>query len=315
MNRNIIKFIVISFSIIFILFLILENNKVLESVNFSISIWKDNLFPTLFPFFVVSNILLSYNFTDIIGKIFNKPFKKLFKLPKECSFVLISSLFSGFPSGSKYTTSLINNKIITKEEGNKLLTFTHYSNPLFIIGFIGSIIFNNKIIGIIILLSHILSGLIVGIIFNYKNKNSSNNTIKKENKSISFGKILSNSIMDSLNTMFLLLGIITIFSLITSLIETIFNLDILTKSIISGILEMTQGIKNINNLDISIYFKIILTTTFISFGGLSVHMQVLAIISETELKYKSFFIARIIHAIIACIIVTILYLFTFQYYQ
>ena len=34
--------------------LILYSEKVIESVGFSISIWKDNLFPSLFPFFVVS---------------------------------------------------------------------------------------------------------------------------------------------------------------------------------------------------------------------------------------------------------------------
>lgn len=308
MNRNIFNFTVILFSLIFIIFLITQNNLVLESVSFSISIWKDSLFPTLFPFFVVSNILIQYGFIEIISIFFSKPMEKLFKLPGSCSFVFIISLFSGFPSGAKYTKELYIDHKINLDEANRLLVFTHYSNPLFIMGFIGNIILNNTKLSLIILLSHIIGGILTGIVFNI-NKDIKT-TINYKNKDIlyePFGIILSNSIFNGLNTMFLLLGIVSIFSIISSLIGTIGNLSIFNKSIISGILEMTQGIKNISNLNISLYLKTILITFFISFGGLSVHMQVLSIISECKIKYKLFFIARIIHSIISIFILSILY--------
>lgn len=292
---------------LFTLIFILTNNKItIESVNFSISLWKDNLFPTLFPFFIISNILIDYNFPRIIGKIFKKPFTRLFKLNEECSFVLINSLISGTPSGAKITTDLVTKEIITKEEGNKLLTFTHYSNPLFIIGFIGSIILNNQIVAYIILVSHIISGMLVGIIFNYKNKVINKKSINGYSKK-PIGTVIKNSIDNSLNTMFLLLGIVTLFTILTSLIDNILNLNSLNSLIVSGILEMTQGIKNVNNLNLSIYLKTVLITFFISFGGLSIHMQVLSIISEAKLKYKYYFLARIIHSILSIILVSILY--------
>lgn len=309
MNRKIANFTVIIISIIFIFFLITKNNIVLESVSFSISIWKDNLFPTLFPFFIVSNILIEYNFTDIIGSILTKPMKKIYKLPGITSYVLINSLFSGFPSGAKYTSLLVKEKKISLKDAERLLTFTHYSNPLFIISFIGGIILNKKL-GFIILISHIIGGLLVGILFSFKEKESfiEIKTNKKDN--VPIGKALSNSIYDSLNTMFLLLGIVTIFTLITAFISNTFNLNIYVKTILAGLLEITQGIKNIELLDLSLFFKTVLITLFISFGGLSIHMQVLSIISEYNIKYKSFFIARIMHSIIACGLVSILYYLT-----
>ena len=140
MNRKLSRFTIIFLSIVFISFMITSNKEVTESVMFSISIWKDNLFPTLFPFFVASNLLISYGFIEIIGSILSLPMEKLFKLPKECSFVLGISLFSGFPSGAKYTSKLVSENIITIDEANRLLTFTNYSNPLFILGFIGNIL-------------------------------------------------------------------------------------------------------------------------------------------------------------------------------
>lgn len=312
MNKKKTDFTVIILSLLFLFFLIFSNKLVLESVNFSISIWKDNLFPTLFPFFIVSNILIQYGFVDIIGNIFSKSMQKIFKLPGNSSYVLINSLFSGFPSGAKYTVTLVKEKVLTINDASRLLTFTNYSNPLFIIGFIGNMILNKKT-SILILISHILGGLIVGLIFSFnkENNNIQNKSIKKADKKITFGTSLSTSIYDSLNTMFLLLGIVTIFTIITSIISNVLNLNIYLKTILSGILEMTQGIKNLNTLNISIFLKTILVTFFISFGGLSVHIQVLSIISEYNIKYKPFFIARLIHSVISCGLVSILYYITY----
>ncbi len=311
MNKKISSLIMILFLLLIIIYMITCSEEVVESVAFSISIWKDNLFPTLFPFFVVSNLLMQYGFVDIIGKILAYPMETIFHLPKDTGFVLAASLFSGFPSGAKYTKDLVSQNRITKEEGARLLTFTHYSNPLFILGMIGSILLNNKKIGILILISHITSGLIVGYLFNYKyrNKNCKTNHSNKHipNSQKNFGELLTSSIFDSLNTMFLLLGIVTIFLILSTILNQIISLPPILKIIMSGILEMTQGIKMVSNIKMNNLIQTILITSMISFGGLSVHMQVIGIISEQKIKYKPFFIARILHALLASGIVFILY--------
>ena len=307
MNRKAINYIFTLLALTFRYFLINNNKIVLESVSFSISIWKDNLFPTLFPFLVILSILIDIGSINILGNTIGKPISKLLNISKEGSIVFISSLISGFPTGAKLTTNLVKNKLISINEANRLIMFTSFSNPIFILGFIYSLIPIKKII-YIILISHTLSGILIGIIF--RSNVELNNTIKENNEKkdySSFSLIFKNSIIDSLNTMFLLLGIVTIFSLIVSFFEITFNIDPLTKSILSGILEMTQGIKNISILNISILVKSILITIFISFGGLSIHMQVLSIISETKIKYKQFLLARIIHAILASLLVLIIF--------
>jgi len=286
------------------------SDVVMESVSFSISIWKDNLFPSLFPFFVVSNLLLEYGFIEKISFYFGKFMPKFFHLPKQASFVLLVSLFSGFPSGAKYTTELVKNNILTSDEGARLLTFTHYSNPLFILGLIGNLILGNKTLAIFILISHILSGLIIGLIFRPKNKvtNKLNDYSINKEATINFGNSLRKSIFNALETLFLLLGIVTVFLIITTLLDVFFKFSPLFKVIISGLLEMTQGVKAVSTLNYSLLIKSILITFFISFGGFSVHAQVLSIISEEKIKYKYFFIARIMHTLIATILVFILHI-------
>lgn len=309
MNKKTINIVMICLLLTIIYFMITASNKVIESVNFSISIWKDNLFPTLFPFFVVSSLLLNYGFVDILGNLLSKPMNKLFHLPGCCGFVLAISLVSGFPSGAKYTKDLVENNLITTKQAERLLTFTHYSNPLFILGMIGSILLNNQKLAYLIMIAHIVSGLLVGIIFREKNYYSYENMQKKSNKtSKTFGQLLTESIMSSLNTMFLLLGIVTIFLIISTIIKNIVSLPPILSTIVSGILEMTQGVKLASLMQTSELIKIIIITGIISFGGLSVHMQVLGIISEQKIRYKYFFLARIIHSILAMLLVSIIYI-------
>ena len=313
MNKKVSSIIMMCILLSIIYFMITASSEIIESVSFSISIWKDNLFPTLFPFFVVSNLLMNYGFVDVLGNLLSYPMQKYFKLPGCCGFVLAASLFSGFPSGAKYTTSLVENKKITRNEASRLLSFTHYANPLFVLGMIGNVLLNNQKLAIIILIAHIISGILVGIIFTKDN----NNFIyeKKQLSSIknfsysdkSFGELLSNSIFDSLNTMFLLLGIITIFLIVTTIINQIITLPLVANSIVSGILEMTQGVKLASYLNVSELVKIMIITGIISFGGFSVHAQVLGIISKEKIKYKYFLLGRILHSILAILFVFILY--------
>lgn len=304
--------VLILFILLFIGILILTySDEVIKSVLFAITIWKDNLFPTLFPFFLLSELLIHYGFIDFLGELLKKYMSKFFHLPGEASFVLIGSLVSGFPSSAKYTKELYNNKVITSQEGSYLLTFTHFSNPLFVIGTIGSILLKNKTIGIIILLCHIFTNFIIAFLFRPKqnpyitnNKTSIRRSLSKMHyKRLShknkFGSILSKAILNTINTLLLLLGIISTFLVLTSLINNIFPLEEPFKTIINGMLEMTQGVKYSSMLDVSLLIKATLITFIISFGGISVHTQIISIISDTKIEYKYFLISRIFHAIIA----------------
>ena len=130
---------------------------------------------------------------------------------------------------------------------------------------------------------------------------------KRMTNSLNFGQILTRALTNSFQTLFLMLGIVTFFLIITTLLQEILPLNIFEKTLLSGILEMTQGVKYASMLPVSFFCKSMLMLVFISFGGLSVHMQIISIISDTKIKYRSFFFARILHAIIACILFALCY--------
>lgn len=289
-----------------------ESESVLESVKFSFNIWQNNIFPSLFPFFVIGNVLINLGFPKFLGELLKNIMYKLFKINGTGSFVIILSILSGFPSSAKYTKELLLKGEINNEEATKLLTFTHFSNPLFILGTLSIMFLNNKEIGLSILISHYIGNLFIGLLFrNYyiskkdATKISFKNAIIKMNNSKtdkSFGELLSTSIISSINTLLLILGTVTIFLILTTLINNNLNIPPYYKTFINGIFEMTQGLKYLSLLKIPLYKQGLIAVFFLSFGGLSVHMQVLNIISDTKIKYFPYFISRILHAAISTLI-------------
>lgn len=310
--KKILLSVLIMCCLLFIMFEILTSSQtIIESVGFSFNIWKNNIFPSLFPFFVLSNILINYGFIELVGEIFRPMMNKLFKLRGETAFVFIMSLVSGFPSNAKYVRELYQKDIINDKEGTKLLTFTHFSNPLFILGTISVLFLNNKEVGILILFSHYIGNIIVGLIFRNYYVSDYNNTHASLKKAIvsmhkkrlsnnkSFGTVITESLLNTIDTLLLILGVVTLFLVVTTIIDNNLNVSSYYQSIINGIVEMTQGLKYISVLDIPLKIKGTLSVMLISFGGISVHMQLISILSDTKIKYFPFLVARVIHSIVS----------------
>lgn len=249
--------------------------------------WKNNIFPSLFPFLIISKILINYNLTI-----------KIFKINPNYTFIFIMSLISGFPSSAKYINDLISKKIITKEEGNQLILFTHFASPSFILITLSSFL-NNKSICYLILFSHYITNLII-ILF-AKPKST---TIKTYNAPVKeFSNILNDSIKDTLNTLFLILGTLVTYSIIVTLINKL-PINIYYKSILTGFIELTQGLKRVSTLNISLKLKASICTLLLSFGGLAIHTQVINII---KINYKKYFIFRIFHGCLSFLITYFLF--------
>lgn len=314
--RKIFSSIIIITILLFIFVEILTtSDAILEAVSFSLNIWTNNIFPSLFPFFVLSEILINYGLIELLSELFRPVMQRVFKINSSAAFVFIMSIFTGFPSSARYTRDLYQKGLLNEYEATKVLMFSHFSNPLFILGTVSILFLNNKEIGLLILISHYISNLIIGIMIrNYhpSHPEKTQVSIKKailkmhykriENK-LSFGEILTKALINSIDTLLLILGVVTMFLVITTIIDANLNLTNYHQAILNGFVEMTQGLKYISMLEIPLKLKAVLSTLIISFGGLSVHTQVMSILSDTKVKYLPFLTARIIHASISAIIV------------
>lgn len=288
-----------------LIFLILTNSfEIMESIRFSFSVCINNLFPSLIPFMILSNILINYNFIYEISDLLKKLMIKIFKVNKNCSFAFIMSILSGSPSNAKYLKDLLDNNLITINDVKKCLNFCHFTNPVFVLGTIGYTFLNSKEIGLIILISSITSSIILGIF----SKKSNNLNIINNNyhKKVNFINVLKNSINSTINTLLLILGIITTSIIITCIIDNLINLNINFK-FIYGLLEITQGLKYLSLSNINIEIKAIISSFLISFGGFCIHAQIFSIIDNKKIRYLPYLLSRIIQAAISSLLTFLIF--------
>lgn len=276
----------------------------MESIHFSFSLCINNLFPSLIPFMLLSNILINYNFVNDLSDMLKTIMVKIFKVSKNCSFALIMSILSGSPSNAKYLKDLHDNKLISLKDIQKCLNFCHFTNPIFVIGTIGITFLNNKKLGLIILISHYISSIIIGI-FNKNNIDIETNKFILEKKNNNFISILKDSINNTINTLLLILGIITTCIIITCIMNNILLINDNFK-FIYGFIEITQGLKYLSVSNFSIEFKAIFSSFLISFGGFCIHAQVFSILDNKKIRYYPYLLSRIFHGIIAVILTSLL---------
>ena len=217
------------------------------------------------------------------------------------------SMLTGFPSSAKYIDMLMDKKKIDSYDASKILTFTFFSNPLFIVNTVGVMFLGNINLGFIILVSHIIGNVLVGIVFRGYNKSNITEVIDVRNSirtlvnrinTTNFFSVFLNGIKDAINTMILIFGIIVSFQIIIGILPC--------NVLFRGIIEMTTGLRLISFYD-DLYLKVFLSTFFISFGGFCVHTQIMNILNKKRVKYLPFLFARIIHGVISAVIAIVLF--------
>ena len=148
--------------------------------------------------------------------------------------IFLLSMISGFPSNARNTRNMYDNGMITLEEANHILIFSHFANPAFILSTI-AIFFNDKEMATLLMVSHYVSNFILGIIFRKSIK--CNNYDNKFKNNDNFGEVLISAVKKAIDTSLIICGILGIFLMISSVIISIFTVSDYNAAIIKGILE------------------------------------------------------------------------------
>ena len=320
-QHNNLKEYIIPFLILFITFFIILNpSTYMSSTLKGISVWATIVVPSLLPFFFLTKMLISFKSVYKISSIFSYGTKKLYNCPNISSYIFFMSIISGYPVGAKLISEFYKNKTIDNGEAHRLISFCSTSGPMFIIGSVGVSLFLDRLAGIIIFISHILSSLINGLI--YRKHKLSNLKNKQENIQVS--SFLLNECM--YNTIISVLTVGGFIAISFTIIEIMLNLNLLYpletlinlffkganitpgKQIAEGIIEVTRGCVDLSSLNLKPIFYIPIVSGLVSFGGLSIHLQSFSFLQECDIKYKFFLLTKLTHLFISVFVSLILYL-------
>ena len=308
-KRNIIICIFIS---IFIILFILNINQCISAAIDGCKLWYKSILPTTFPFIVICNLLIYYDGISLYSKFLGPLICRPLGLSKNCSFPIVASILCGYPLGAKYCVDLYTMDYIEKDEYERLLNIASNVGPLFLIGSVAGILFENISLGYILLIGNYLSILFIGFITKKKRTNiklSSPRYSKYE--TVNFGTSIKNAIQNGINTTLSIGGFIVIFSVVISLVksnayfyiifeqlETFFKFPIGTLySLFLGSIEMTNGCSIISTLSLPLALKLSIISFLCSFSGLAVIVQVSSFVSETKINYSKYIFLKIIQGI------------------
>ncbi|MCM3165602.1 sporulation integral membrane protein YlbJ [Peribacillus frigoritolerans] len=323
--------------------LIIFPQESFEASKGGLNIWWTIVFPSLLPFLIFSELLISFGVVRFIGVMLEPFMRPLFRVPGVGGFVWAMGLASGFPAGAKFTVRLRQEEQLTRIEAERLVCFTNSSNPLFLFVAVAVGFFHNPHLGIILALSHYLGNICVGIImrfYRWKEEKSHAKVLTKLpsirqafsqmhrtriKETRPFGSLLGDAVLSSIQTLLMIGGFIILFSVVNKLlfhmnitgllasgvggILHIFNFpDSLSLPFISGMFEMTLGSKLTSTVEEATLFQQTVMTSFIlAFNGFSIQAQVASIIAATDIRFTPFFLARIAHGLLASIITVLLW--------
>lgn len=270
-----------------IISIIIFSNNSYTAAKEAFMLWVNNVIPSLLPFFICIDLLKHTPFIKIISKLLTPIMRPIFNVPGSGAFAVAMGITSGYPTGSKICSELYMQNECSKVEAERLLAFTNTSGPLFIIGAVGIGMFKSETVGLILLLTHFLASITVGILFrSYKGAKlkSSGDIIPQESKKIkespkikaksennieqlnlnNLGKYMGEAIQNSISTLLLVGGYIVFFAVLGTILEEGHILSAISNAIssfinalniptsfsnpiIKGILEVTNGLKCLTN--------------------------------------------------------------------
>ena len=301
MKEKVFNGIIVIISIFVLIELIVKKSIIYAAIMDALNMWVNNLIPALFPFFIISDILINYNITDYIPKIIKIFCKKIFRINEEMLTILLLSVISGFPSNARNTRMLYDKGAITIAEANHILIFSHFANPVFILTTVAVFFLHNEKMGIILLITHYLSNFILGVCFR-GNISCSNMKKSKNDISKNGGTIFVEAIRRASDTIITICGIVIVFLMLSQIVISTFKITGYAAAIVKGIFEITIGIEALSNLLVKDIYKVVIASMFLAFGGISVHIQVFSQIAGTDIKYLYFFMGRMYQMIIAGIL-------------
>lgn len=271
----------------------------IEGATTGLILWYQVLIPTLAPFLIATQMVVSLGGIRFLMKPFFPIIRFIFHLSLAGSYVLLCGLLCGYPLGAKLTSDFLLEHRISKKEASYLFAICNHPSPMFLAGYVRSHL-SNEIPTYWIFLSLYLPILLISILgrmfYGFDTDITQKDSIPT-NQTTS----LELAIHHTCSTMVLIGGTMMLFSILGVWITHFPGIPFLWKSYAMGLLEITTGVSSLSPNALPII-------ACISFGGLSGIFQTKSVIKSTGLSIRHYIFWKSLHALFACLIFILLQL-------
>ncbi|HEY3368118.1 MAG TPA: sporulation integral membrane protein YlbJ [Symbiobacteriaceae bacterium] len=321
-------------AVVLTLSLVLFPDTALAAAKDGLHLFLTVVFPSLLPFFILSEIMLGLGVVHFIGVLFEPLMRPLFNVPGEGAFVLSMGLAAGYPMDAVITARFRRQDLCTRTEGERMLAFSNTADPLFIFGAVAVGMFGMIQVGRTIAIAHYISAFLVGLTFRFygfREKGFRPERLRTGNilgravdalvkaraeDARPFGQMMGDAVNDSIKTMFMICGFIMLFSTMVKIIDVVgiypflampfqalFRLvsvdPALVKAAVNGLFEIDLGTLAAAQAQAPLVHQVAVAGAVIAWSGLSVHGQVASVLTGTDIRMRPYVLARLLHAALA----------------
>lgn len=238
--------------------------------------------PSLFPFMVLSELLVASGCGELLGRLCERPLRRLFGLSGSAACALMMGLVCGFPVGTKTAVSLCRRGDITVKELSRLICFCNIPSSAFLINAVGVSLFGSRRFGLALYMICLLAALICALLWHrlYPLDIPTKNV---KTTVPAFGvQTFTRAVTSAALSMLYVCAYVVFFSALIGTLGHILgqlSVDQTAIAILFGLFELSGGVLQASSVA-SAQTARLLTAVLCGWSGISVHLQILSLCDD-----------------------------------
>lgn len=270
------------------------------------------LLPSLFPFFVLSSMVISTGVIQRLSTRLEKPFQWLFGLPGSFGAALLLGAAGGYPVGAKTIATLYQQGQCSKRDAEKALRFCNNAGPAFLISAVGASLLQDPHAGLNLYAVHVLSALIIGFIYRKNTDHVKYNGITADHmRNTATISLFLRAVTDAFSSFLNVSAFVLIFSVISTMLQQLPLIDslhclpgggILWYGLLAGFLELTSGVACLTQGVLPPSSLLPALSFLCGWGGCSVQFQTISLLHDAGLSCRQYLKSKLLQGILAALI-------------
>ena len=270
------------------------------------------LLPSLFPFFVLSSMVISTGVIQRLSTRLEKPFQWLFGLPGSFGAALLLGAAGGYPVGAKTIATLYQQGQCSRRDAEKALRFCNNAGPAFLISAVGASLLQDPHAGLKLYAVHVLSALIIGFIYRKNTDHVKYHCITADHmRNTATISLFLRAVTDAFSSFLNVSAFVLIFSVISTMLQQLPLIDslhclpgggILWYGLLAGFLELTSGVACLTQGGLPPSILLPALSFLCGWGGCSVQFQTISLLHDAGLSCRQYLKSKLLQGILAALI-------------
>lgn len=270
------------------------------------------IIPSLFPFFVLSSLVVNLGLASYLGRALEGLMRPLFRVGGCCSAAVVLGFIGGYPIGARTALHLYQQGLCSKPEAERLLAFCNNSGPAFILGVVGAGVFGDSRVGLLLYCTHAAASLLVGLLFRFHGGSAQNTPPRpKPIETVTVPAAFTGAISQALQSTLgicsfviffaVVLRLLSVWGVIPALAGLLGRLGIppeWAERLAAGLLELSSGVSSLSGSS-GFPGTASMAAFMLGWAGLSVHCQVLAFLVDSGLSARTYLAGKLCHGLAA----------------